>query len=359
MRILITGGFGNVGRSAVNACLAAGHEVTIFESPGRLHAAAAAGLLRRLIKGPWAQCRFVFGDIRKPEDIERAFSVAGSTGSSGSPGSAGQEAPQAVIHLAALIPPAADRDEKAAWDINAGGTKNLIETCQALGPDAPRLVLASSIAIYGDRLENFWIRTSDPVRPSDVYSRSKVECEAMLRDSGLDHAILRLSYVAWAKWHPFDPLLFAMPPETRIEIIHTEDAGRAFLAAATLPEASGILCDIGGGALCRTSFRAYLDRMFRYFGLGDSSFLDDGLFARSGFHCGWYSDSDEAEETLHFRRKTLEDYYEEVRWDSRWTRPAARCVQPLARRWLKGKSPALRRSAPFTGRLESAGQPRK
>ena len=346
MKILVTGGFGNVGRSAVNACLAAGHEVTVFESPGRLVAAAAAGPLQRLMKGPWAKCRFVFGDMRKMEDIERAFADADSTG----PGK-----PHSVIHLAALIPPAADRDEKTTWDINAGGTKNLIEICRAQGPDAPRLVLASSIAIYGDRLENFWIRTTDPVRPSDVYSRSKIECEAMLRASGLDHVILRLSYVAWAKWHPFDPLLFAMPPETRIEIIHTEDAGRAFMAASCQREASGKVYDIGGGALCRTSFRAYLDRMFRYFGMGDSSFLDDGLFARSGFHCGWYADSDEAEEALHFRRKTLEDYYEEVRWDSRWTGPMARLVQPLVKRWLKGKSPAMRRSAPLPARLDAAG----
>jgi hypothetical protein len=33
MEILVTGGFGNVGRSAVKACIAAGHNVTILESP--------------------------------------------------------------------------------------------------------------------------------------------------------------------------------------------------------------------------------------------------------------------------------------------------------------------------------------
>ncbi|HWP69004.1 MAG TPA: hypothetical protein VN437_06830, partial [Rectinemataceae bacterium] len=198
-----------------------------------------------------------------------------------------------------------------------------------------------SIAIYGDRLADFWINSSDEVKPSDTYSRTKIECESLLKKSGLKYTILRLSYVVWAKWLPFDPLLFAMPPETRLEIIHTEDAGRAFAAAVSTPEAWGKTLDIGGGALCRTSFRAYLDRMFRYFRLGDSAFLPDAFFASGNFHCGWYEDSDYADSILRFRRKTLEDYYEEVRWETRFFGPFVYLVRPIVKRWLSGKSPFM------------------
>jgi nucleoside-diphosphate-sugar epimerase len=323
MNILVTGGFGNVGRSTVGACLNAGHFVTVFESPSALKRAGAG--FRKLVKTRWSECRIVFGDVRSPADIGAAFkSIEGG--------------PDAVIHLAALIPPAADRDSDRTWDINVGGTACVIDACAKL-PKKPLFVLASSIAIYGDRLADFWINSSDEIKPSDTYSRTKIECESMLKKSGLDFVILRLSYVVWAKWLPFDPLLFAMPPETRLEIIHTEDAGRAFAAAASTQEARGKTLDIGGGALCRTSFRAYLDRIFRYFRIGDSAFLPDVAFASGNFHCGWYEDSDYADSILHFRRKTLEDYYEEVRWETRFLGPFVYLVRPFIKLWLSDKSP--------------------
>jgi len=323
MNILITGGFGNVGRSTVGACLSAGHSVTVFESPSALKRAGAG--FRKLVKTRWSECRMIFGDVRSPADIARALeSIEGG--------------PDAVIHLAALIPPAADRDAGRTWDINVGGTACLLDACAKL-PKKPHFVLASSIAIYGDRLADFWIKSSDELKPSDTYSKTKIECESLLKKSGLEYTILRLSYVVWAKWLPFDPLLFAMPPETRLEIIHTEDAGRAFAAAASTQAAKGKTLDIGGGALCRTSFRAYLDRIFRYFRLGDSAFLPDAFFASGDFHCGWYEDSDYADSILHFRRKTLEDYYEEVRWETRFLGPLVYLVRPFVKRWLGGKSP--------------------
>ncbi|MFA6366866.1 MAG: NAD(P)-dependent oxidoreductase [Candidatus Hydrogenedentales bacterium] len=323
MNILVTGGFGNVGRSAVMACLAAGHSVAIFESPSALKKAGAG--FRRLLNTQWASCKFVFGDIRSQADIGRAFSAF-------------PDGPDAVIHLAALIPPAAEKDPEKTKAINIGGTANIIEACRS-APNHPRLVFASSIAIYGDRLKNFWIKTSDEIHPSDLYSETKAECERLLRASGLDFAVLRLSYVVWAKWLPFDPLLFSMPPETRLEIIHTEDAGRAFAAAASHPSIGGQTLDIGGGSLCRTFFRAFLDRVFRYFGLGDSTFLSESAFAAANFHCGWYEDSDYADSLLHFRRKTLEDYYEEVRWETRFLSRLVFIVSPIVKLWLARKSP--------------------
>jgi nucleoside-diphosphate-sugar epimerase len=325
MKILVTGGFGNVGRSTVEASLAAGHEVTIFERKDALKLSGRG--LGALLAGRWKGCRIVTGDIRSASDLDRALaSILGG--------------PDAVIHLAAVIPPASDRHEDLAWDINVEGTKALIGACQRL-EKRPRFVFASSIAIYGDRIENCWISATDPLRPSDLYSRSKAACEEALRASGLDFTILRLSYVVWAKWFPFDPLLFSMPLATKIEIVHTQDAGRAFAAAAASTAVSGRTLDIGGGASCRTTFRVYLDRIFLHFGLGGSSFLPDEAFAKGDFHCGWYKDSDEAEEILGFRRRSLEDFYEEVRWEERFIRPLARIAGPFIKSWLLAKSPLL------------------
>ncbi len=338
MRILVTGGFGNVGRSTVAACLSAGHSVTIFDSPGTLRRAQAG--LRKLLSLLSGRVDIFLGDIRSHEDVDKVFSRFEGG------------APDAVIHLAALIPPAADRDEKTTWAINVGGTANLVRACEA-AKNPIKLVFASSIATYGDRLHDFWISTSDPSSPTEVYSRTKVECEKILTASCLDWTILRLSYVVWSKWLPFDPLLFAMPPDTRIEIIHTEDAGRAFANAAASPTTRGKIFNIGGGQSCRTMFRPYLDRMFRYFGLADSSFLDDSAFARGGFHCGWYVDSDESDRILNYRRKSLEDYYAEVRWETRFISPLIGLVRPIVRKWLARKSPY----SPLRHRGRAIGSP--
>ena len=352
MRVLITGAFGNVGRSTVAACLASGFEVTIMEAPGAV--ARPDRSMRALLRSPWKGCRIVAGDVRSPDDVARAFAACGDGGSEGEHN--GGAGPDAVIHLAALIPPASDRNPAITEAINVGGTAAVIAAAKAC-PKPPRVVLASSIAIYGDRLSDYWIKTTDELHVSDTYSGTKAACEQLLRASGLDFAILRLSFVAWAKWLPLDPLLFSVPPETRLEIIHTEDAGRAFAAAAALPAASGGTFDIGGGALCRTSFRAYIDRMFRYFGLGSSAFLPESAFARGGFHCGWYEDSDEAERLLGFRRKTLEDYYEEVRWETRFIRPLAALAAPAVRHWLLRLSPFSPRAP--RGRAPSSRSPRR
>ena len=348
MKIFVTGGFGNVGRSAIAACLEAGHEVTIFERKDALK--RGGRVLAALLRGRWKGCSLILGDLRSPKDLDRALgSVSGG--------------PDAVIHLAAMIPPASDRNEDLAWEINVGGTQALVDACLRL-EKKPRFVFASSIAIYGDRVTNYWIFSSDPVRPSDLYSRSKVACEAVLRGSGLDFTVLRLSYVVWCKWFPFDPLLFSMPLSTKIEIVHTQDAGRAFALAASSASASGLTLDIGGGSTCRTTFRVYLDRIFLLFGLGGSDFLPDEAFARENFHCGWYGDSDEAERLLGFRRKSLEDFYEEVRWEERFIRPLARLAGPSIKRWLLAKSPLLQegrrvRAESIQGRLQPLSSRRR
>jgi len=256
----------------------------------------------------------------------------------------------AVCHLAAIIPPAADLKPELAHAINVGGTQALIEAVRAMAskenrPPA-RIVYASSIAAYGDRLRTPWIKTSDPLEPSegDEYGKSKLEAEGFLRASGLPFVVLRLTYIVWRKKLARDPLMFHMPLETGIEICHTEDTGRAFAAAAVLPEALGKTLNIGGGESCRTTYRGYLDRMLRIFGLGGIGFMPEKAFAASGFHCGWYADSDEAEKLLGFRKKGLEDYYAEVVEEARWTRIGASLFRSIARSRLLATSPFITRA---------------
>jgi nucleoside-diphosphate-sugar epimerase len=326
----VTGAFGNVGRSTVEACLAESDDLTILEADTKKTRAMA----QRLSKS-WTRKgitpRIELGDIRDPEFCIRLVR--------------GQDA---VIHLAALIPPAADRYPKLAWEVNVGGTANLIAACTAAasadGNRAPRFVYASSIAAYGDRVENFWIRTGDPLAPSlgDEYAKTKIEAERLLRSSGLPFVILRLAAIMSRRKLDPDPLLFHMPLRTKLEICLSEDTGRAFAQAARKEGIEGQTFDIGGGASCRTDYGSFLDKMFSLIGLGGIGRFPESAFATEGFHCGWYADSDEAQSRLGFRRKGLEDFYAEVAQETRRVKPWATLMAPLIRAKMLAASPFYR-----------------
>jgi nucleoside-diphosphate-sugar epimerase len=329
LRVLVTGAFGNVGRSTVEACLAEGDEVTILEADMKRTRAAAKALARS-----WAmrgqRPRIELGDIRNPEFCRRLVP--------------GQDA---ILHLAALIPPAADRYPERAWEINVGGTANLIAACAGVaagGSPPPRFVYASSIATYGDRVENYWIHTGDPLAPcpGDEYAKTKIEAEALLRSSGLPFVILRLAAIMSRKKLDPDPLLFSMPLRTKLEICLTEDTGRAFAQAARRDGVVGETFNIGGGASCRTDYGSFLDKMFSLIGLGGIQRFPESAFANEGFHCGWYADSDEAQSRLGFRRKGLEDFYAEVAQEMRRIKPLAAMVAPLIRARMLAASPFYR-----------------
>ncbi len=335
MRVLVTGGLGNVGSRAVRALLAMGYEVVIFEHPSARQKRTRQS--RALLGSAKGKLTIFYGDV---SDAATMSALGDSLQS---------KDVRAVLHLAGIIPPLATRAPELAQRINVEGTQNVIALCKHL-PKPPRIVFASSIALYGDRLANPWISAQDPLCPNDVYALTKQQCEAMLQKGDLPWTILRLSYVVASDWLPLDPLLFEVPLATHFEVVHTEDAGRAFATAWSTLATEGRILNIGGGILCRTTYRAYLDRMMRAFGLGDSSFLSDDLFATRNFHCGWLADSDEAELLLNFRSKTLEDYYSEVAWRERVITPLAKAGAPFAKRWLRSLSPY--RAKPGLAHLE-------
>ena len=324
MRILVTGGFGNVGTSVIGALLAKGHEVFIFEQPSAR--SKKQKRTRELLKNAHNRLGIFYGDITDKKSIQDAISSVGDRGI------------DAIVHLAAIIPPLSNQKPNLAEEINVGGTNNIIEICKNF-TSPPRIVFASSVSIYGDRLVNPWISTTDPLNPNDTYSVTKNKCEILLRESDLPWVVLRLSYVVSSDWLPFDPMLFDVPPSTHFEVVHTEDAGRAFAMACSLSNIEGHTFNIGGGPACRTTYRAYLDRLMRAFGLGNSSFLPDELFAKGDFHCGWFTDSEEAEMLLHFRSKSLEDYYSEVEWRTRFIRPLGTIAAMAVKPWIRSLSP--------------------
>lgn len=324
-KVLVTGAFGNVGRSTLAACLERGYQVAAFDTPTPANHRVAR-TFGRSITVRW-------GDIRNVADVGEA--VGGI---------------DAVIHLAAVIPPLADRKPVFARYVNVGGTENLVRAMERCSP-RPELVYASSIAVYGDRLANPEIRVTDPVSPNpdDPYSQHKASCEELIAASALPWTVLRLTYIVSTRKLDFDPLMFRMPLATRIETCDTADAGCAFAAALETPGIRGRILDIGGGERCRTTYRDYVARMLSLFGLG-AWFPPEDAFARKGFHCGWLADSDESEGLLHYRKSTLADHYAAVGERSRSRRFWLTMVRQLARAYVLSRSSYLAEALRATGK---------
>ncbi|MGO1584982.1 hypothetical protein [Mesonia sp.] len=104
--------------------------------------------------------------------------------------------------------------------------------------------------------------------------------------------------------------MFHQPLDTSLEIATPSDTARAFVnAIPKQKELSKKIFNLGGGESCRTSYKDFLTRSFKIYGLGEFTFPDKA-FAEKNFHCGYYADGDNLEEILHFRQDSLTDYFE-------------------------------------------------
>ncbi|MCX6709472.1 MAG: NAD(P)-dependent oxidoreductase [Candidatus Woesearchaeota archaeon] len=312
MKVLLTGAFGNVGLSTLDELIKKDYQVKVFEVKNSRN--------QRISQGYKKKAEIFWGDIRNIEDVKKA--VYGS---------------DVVIHTAAIIPPLADQKPKLAESVNFYGTANIISAMKNEKKPG-KLIYTSSIAVYGDRLKNPMIYSEDSPNPNshDEYARQKLECEKMIRESGLEYTIFRLTYIVSMNKLKMDPLMFDMPLETSIEICDTKDVGLALSNAVENNEILGKTLNIAGGEKCRTSYREYLDRMTELFGLG-KGFLPKDAFGKDSFHCG-YMETAESEKFLKYQRHTLADYFNEVKKKVAASRFFMRMFKPTIRQYLLKRS---------------------
>jgi cholest-5-ene-3beta,7alpha-diol 3beta-dehydrogenase len=290
-RVLITGASGTVGREVLKQLLASPDacEITVFVLETRKS--------KSFYKKFNSTVNIIYGDISNKNDVCKACRNI-----------------DIVIHLAAIIPPEADKYPELAEAVNLSGTKNLIECIEEQSPDA-FLIYSSSISVYGDRNSNPWIKTSDPLIPSDrdEYARTKIAAEKIITNSKIRWTIFRLTAIMGMDNHKPSELMFHMPLNSHLEIATPGDTGRAFVnSIGHLDELNRKIYNLSGGEKCRIFYRDFLSRSFEIFGLGNLDFKEDS-FATRNFHCGYYADGEILDDILSFRRETIDDYFESMK----------------------------------------------
>lgn len=327
MRVLLTGAFGNIGSSALDALLERGHAVRCFD----LDTPANRRTAQRYLQQHRQQLEVFWGDLRRREDVARAV--------------AGQDV---VAHLAFLIPKlsatgrGSEEEPDLAWDVNVNGTQNLLNAMREQ-PSRPRIVFTSSYHVYGPPDESTpWRTADDPVNPVEHYARHKVACEWLVKASGLEWAILRFAATLPLSL-ALDPYMFEIPLSNRMEYLHTRDAGVAVANATTSPGVWGRTWLIGGGPRCRLTYGQIVSEVMEALGIG---MLPASAFGSRPFGTDWL-DTTESQRLLNYQQRTLADYAAELAARLGWRRPLVRAARPLARLWLLRRSPYWQ--APWQG----------
>ena len=321
MKVLLTGALGNIGSYTVRALLEEGHDVVGLDRESRSARKTAAALDERV--------RVIWGDITERTSLRAAL-----------------EGVDAVVHMAAIIPPHVAKAPDVAKRINVDATLSLIGLMEA-SPTAKRLVFASSAGVFGDIQDREPpLRVDTPPSPTDDYGRHKLACEQAIQRSSLRWTILRLAVAVPTRLigAPHDPASgFEGSPDARVEIVHPADAATAFARAVACEPAIGRILNIGGGKTCQLNNHALFNELMSAIGIG---LIPAEAFRRSDpprFYGDWV-DSEESQRLLQYQRRGLAELKAEMAEGLGVVAPLIRLFRPVATWYLLRMSPYLRQN---------------
>jgi nucleoside-diphosphate-sugar epimerase len=308
MRVLVTGAFGRLGQEVLLRLVPEGHSAIALDLPNRRNQRTARRFADRV--------EIVWGDIRSPDDVSTCVARC-----------------DAIIHNAGVLAPASENDPALAYAVNVGGTKNILDAMKRRDKP-PVIVFASSLSVCGPRLPGGPPLTgADPAIATDNYTSNKAECERLLKESGQPYVICRIGVSVGVNAAAGDlspdvfRVLFSIDPRTRLEWVHPEDVAAAQVRAIETPNALGKTLMIGAGEGGRLTFGDFYGAMFDATGVG--RFPPDA-YGTGAYYCDWL-DTEESQSLLHYQHHSFDDFIEQLRNASRFTRPLVRLFSRLIR----------------------------
>jgi UDP-glucose 4-epimerase len=166
-----------------------------------------------------------------------------------------------VVHLAAARP-TGNRDRASFFEVNAEGTRRLLD--HAAASEVQRFVFVSSQAVYGTERTPPWPETMSP-DPETPYGLSKWIGEQLCMNTGaVETTALRVARVFGKgpnmRWEPFphnyianvyqnEPLEVYGDGAQRMDLVHVSDVCSAIATACTvgMPSSRHAIFNIGSG----------------------------------------------------------------------------------------------------------------
>jgi nucleoside-diphosphate-sugar epimerase len=148
--VLVTGARGFIGQAVCKLLQREGYRVAVLDQ-------SRAGAEPGTVRGGEIQC-----DIADAARLQAVFAEGRI---------------DAMVHLAAILPTAAQRDPVRATQVNILGSLNLFEMARRFG--VRRMVFGSSLSIYGSCPPDERVRESHRTAPEDLYGAAKLYVEQM------------------------------------------------------------------------------------------------------------------------------------------------------------------------------------
>lgn len=294
MKILITGAYGNIGKTVIEEAHKRHHEIIVLEIENKKTRKAAKKYQKKV--------NTIFGDIRDFEIVKKAVRQA-----------------ESVIHLAAIIPPLSKKNRELTMNVNYQGTVNLIKAINETKKNIP-FVFTSSASVMGPtQLHDRIVKRNDPLFVTGNYEESKIKCEEYLKKNADNYLVFRLagvlptfSALTFAEAFPLLEEIFDMHPDMRLEMIMAEDVATALITGAeklksdSTPKNEAYI--LGGGKKngCQLKGQEFLSRLFGSLSLPvpDRKYFTQDI---NTYHLDWY-DTMEAQQEFNFQNHSFDDY---------------------------------------------------
>lgn len=282
MRVLVTGGVGRLGIIVCETFARNGFQVRALDLDSERNRKSAGGLRDNV--------EIMWGDVTQLDSVRKAM-----------------EGVDAVVHMAGILPPVAYERPDLARHVNVGGAKTVVEAIKERGGHIP-LLFTSSVAVFGptpDAKEPVSTATNDP-NPRGAYGETKLEAEQLIRESGIDYLILRLTAVMYFT-HEVSDLrrMFSVPLDNRIEFCHPDDLALAILNGVNgFDELKGGTFVVSGGPGQQMLYKDMVGSLLGVMGL---PLPPARKFTLEPYYLDWY-DTSRSQELLDYQRRTFADY---------------------------------------------------
>ena len=326
MKILITGAFGNIGIAVIKEAYKRNHEILVFEIDNE-KTRKTARKYRNKVKD------VVYGNIQDFEVVKKAVKES-----------------EAVIHLAAIIPPLSKKNRQLAMDVNLGGTINIVNAIKQIKRDIPFIFTSSASVMGPTQLQNRIVSRNDALVKTGNYEESKIECEEFLRKNADNYLVFRLAGVlptfsarSFAGAFSLLEEIFDMHPDMRLEMVMAEDVATALVTGAeklqsdTTPRNQAYI--LGGGKKNGWQLRGgeFLSRLFGSLSLNvpDRKYFTQDI---NTYHLDWY-DTKESQQEFDYQNHSFDDYLNHIKKTFRIYRIPIRVFRKIILKKLVKMSP--------------------